>query len=343
MPLLGKSQGVRRYVEEMLRALPRAGVDLHHPSPSRHMLRALGLPKIGFGLRHGYELAGLPAARTSDLVHYTDTYGPLRSSTPIVVTVHDTTFLTHPELHDGSVVRWLSHLAERTWPRVDRFVAVTEVTKQDMVRAGVEASRISVVHHGVDHVLRVTAGGGLPEGLVAGRYFVFLGNLEPRKNLATLLRAFHAAADSLPSDVKLAIAGKFAWGDQPMLELEDLVRSGRVLHLGFVSDSTAVALIKECAAFVYPSSYEGFGLPPLEAQLLGAPVIVGDNPAAREVLGADAVFVEPRSVEALSDALISALSTVGDRGNRIEWASRFTWRRAARQTADVYSEVGFAR
>ncbi len=340
MPLLGKSEGVRRYVNELTRALaeiPSVDVRMFGGSTAGFR-RLLVTPKLGFIGRQFEELAIDPTVMSmnSDVIHYTDTYGPIYPvSRPVVITVHDTTFVTHPEMHDGWVVKWLTTLARLSWPRAHSIIAVSEVTAEDIQSLGVAEDRIRVIPHGVDHAGRLPLGGP-PLGLTAEKYFAYVGNIEPRKDLPTLVHAFRAARQSLPDDVLLAIAGKHAWGP----ELAALVAGDpRIRMVGWLSEHELSNFMANCLAFIYPSRYEGFGLPPLEALHLGARVIVGDTPVAREVLSDQVLYFDPGDVPGLAKLLRFASSTRDRPGDANAYTAEFTWQRAARRTLDVYREV----
>ena len=270
------------------------------------------------------------------LAHYTDTYGPLVPvRAPTVITVHDTTFITHADTHDAWVPRWLGGLARATWPRAKAIIAVSEVTARDLRSLGVPAEKIHVIHHGIDHA--EVAEGPPPKGLAKGKYFAYLGNIEPRKDLPTLIGAFNRALTQLPSDVELAIAGKHAWG--PALPQSSFADK-RVKVLGWLSDEELSRFMAHSLAFVYPSRYEGFGLPPLEALHLGASVIVGDTPVARETLGEHANYFRPGDEEALAAQLLRAVALYGEPSpSSRKHTEDFTWRRAAERTVGVYKSV----
>lgn len=340
MPLLGKSEGVKRYVVCLSRALAELeDVEIQQfgamNTAVSHFAR---LPKVGFLHRQLEETVVDPMrlSRSVDLLHYTDTYGPLVPvRAPIVVTVHDTTFITHKEAHDAWVSRWLSWLAGATWPRAQAIIAVSQVTADDLQSAGVPAEKIHVIHHGIDHT--ETPKGPPPKGLVKGKYFAYLGNIEPRKDLPTLIGAFNRASARLPPDVELAIAGKHAWG--PALP-QFSVAGNRIKVLGWLSDEELSSLMAHSLAFVYPSRYEGFGLPPLEALHLGAQVIVGDTPVARETLGKHAQYFDPGDEEALAEQLLRAAADKGQsNASSREHTEAFTWRRAAQRTAELYKSI----
>ncbi|HWC33189.1 MAG TPA: glycosyltransferase family 1 protein [Mycobacteriales bacterium] len=336
-PLLGRSQGIRRYVVELGRALRRIdGLELV-PIGRGVDSRVGSIPRLGFVVRHADQLVASPLRlrRRADVFHYTDTYGPLVRSRPLVVTVHDTTFLTHPELHDPRMVRWLTTLTERSWRRADALIAVSEVTSADLRRAGVPAERIRVIHLGVDHVAQEQVSDRL---VPPGRYFCYVGNIEPRKGVDTLLTAFGAAAGSLPQDVDLILVGKHAWGAHPVAVPKEV--RDRIHFLGWVDDPEVFGLMARSLAVVYPSRYEGFGLPPLEALATGASVIVGDTPVAREVLGDHAEYIPVGDHAALRDALLRTVEAgIGDKSARVAHARSFSWWETALATEALYRDL----
>ena len=168
-----------------------------------------------------------------------------------------------------------------------------------------------------------------------------MGTIEPRKNLLRLLEAYHQLRQDPPAVPRLVFAGGQGWGVRPVFErVASLGLVESVVFLGHVPDRLLPALYTGAAVFVYPSLYEGFGLPPLEAMACGTPVVVSDTSSLPEVVGDAGVLVDPGDVAALADALASllvdparraALSAAGRRR-----AATFTWERAARQTLAAY-------
>jgi glycosyltransferase involved in cell wall biosynthesis len=179
---------------------------------------------------------------------------------------------------------------------------------------------------------------------IAGDFILFVGTIEPRKNLQTLARAFAELLHSTPHRPQLVIAGKAGWlmsdfhSDLKLAGVDD-----KVCFTGYVGDEELRALYSSCSLFVYPSIYEGFGLPPLEAMACGAPVVTSDISAIRETVGTAARLVSPLDVEGLAGVMARLLTDNGERemlGNLgLEHARKFTWQRTASLTLDVYKEV----
>ena len=180
---------------------------------------------------------------------------------------------------------------------------------------------------------------------VEDMFILFVGTIEPRKNLITLLRAFAEVLKNTDLRPQLVIAGQEGWlmGETlNYVQTEGL--SERIKFTGYVSDRDLRALYSSCAVCVYPSLYEGFGLPPLEAMACGAPVIASDVPSLTETVGKAALLVPPKNVQRLAQSLAEMISDEGKRDDfssaGLKWASQFTWERTARLTLEVYREVG---
>ncbi|HYH46381.1 MAG TPA: glycosyltransferase family 1 protein, partial [Thermoanaerobaculia bacterium] len=273
---------------------------------------------------------------------------PLASRVPAVVTVHDLTALLLPETHSARV-RWsqLPFLG-RSLDRACLIVADSEATAADLrFHFPDTSSRLRVIYPGVDPVFTpappedvklIRNELGCPDG-----YLLFVGTLEPRKNIPTLLDAWEALRREDPATPPLVLAGGPGWhGGVLPRRLQALAPHG-LHHLGRVSDQRLVRLMQGATIFVYPSLYEGFGLPPLEAMACGVPVVTSDAASLPEVVGNAGLTVEPRNPEALITALERLLANpdlaaeLGRRGR--ERAATFTWERAAAEIEAVFFEA----
>ena len=231
--------------------------------------------------------------------------------------------------------------------RADRIVVPSQHTRNDILKLlPVEPERVVVVAGGIDPIFTPQPPASVDErlarvGLRPGEYLLFVGTIEPRKNLARLLEAMELAG---PGIGPLVIAGGAGWNNTDIRSaLARLVRAGRARDLGYVPDALRPALYAGARAFVYPSLYEGFGLPPLEAMACGTPVLTSNVSALPEVVGDAALFVSPDDVPALAgavrrlwedDALRADLRTRG-----LARARQFSWDQTARRTLDVYRAV----
>lgn len=288
-------------------------------------------------------LTGILPGEAGEVLHYVADTGPLlRTRRPSVVTVH------------GVASRWISSartpLQERTWrTRVARAIASTDHvitvsrSSADDITAvfGVDPARITTIPHGID-VNRFAEPVALSAELrhaLPDRFALYLGNIDPRKNLVPLIEAFEAGALGR-AGLPLVIAGKPAWNAEETMAR--ISAANNVYHLGFVSDSDRTALMQCCELFVFPSLYEGFGFPVLEALAAGAVVVSSRRGSLAELAGPslgfdglDAAGIEAGVLAALQDTAGRARCL--DEGN--SWARRFSWADSVGQHLEVYARV----
>lgn len=273
---------------------------------------------------------------------------PWSCPVPSVVTVHDLTALLFPDTHRFKV-RWsLLPFLNRSLDQARRIVAVSEATARDLAFHFPSCrDRVRVVGEGVepifqpapeDEVARIREELDAPEG-----YVLYVGALEPRKNVGALLRAWGHAKKEHDDFPPLILAGDAGWHNRPLRRrIEELAPFG-VQLLGRVDEERLVRLYQGARVFAYPSLYEGFGLPPLEAMACGVPVVVTETSSLPEVVGDAGVIVEPSSVQALSRALIDVVQDserAEDLARRgLERARGFTWERAAAGLDEVFREA----
>lgn len=327
-------------------ALEATGVELA-PETSRLPLgvlwQQLELPRLLE--RHGADLLWSPL-QTLPVVRSGPR--PEGREIPAVVTVHDLTVVLYPETHRLKV-RWSQlPFLDRSLARARRIVAVSEATARDLrFHFPDSATRIRVVPEGVDPVFRPAtedAVAEIREGLGApGGYLLYVGTLEPRKNVETLLDAWerlHEAREDVPP---LLLAGGGGWRSRGLRRRLAGLEPHGLRHLGRVEPERLVRLFQGASAFVYPSLYEGFGLPPLEAMACGVPVVASTASSLPEVVGDAGLLVPARDSHALATEVGRVLDDpdlardLGARGR--ERAARFTWERAAAQMATVFEEA----
>jgi glycosyltransferase involved in cell wall biosynthesis len=267
----------------------------------------------------------------------------------LVLTVHDLAFRLFPQTAPLATSRWLARL-DSAIRRASQLIVVSEQSRRDLLELyPVDAGRVSVIPLGVDTAVFRPAGADAVDAVrrrygIDGPYLLSLTGIEPRKNIPALIRAFV----SLPEDVRplLVLAGPVApWNPagwnlvRPVLDrLPPRVRE-RIVVTGYVSEAEKVALLGGAEALVYPSLYEGFGFPVLEAMACGTPVLTSNVSALPETAGDAALLVDPRDEAAIAegmqrllvdDALRERLRAAGPAR-----ASRFNWDDTARRTADV--------
>lgn len=287
-----------------------------------------------------------------DVYHAGDFVWPPTGAVPTVVTVHDLSTERFPDLHWWAN-RW-HHAKKLRWARAaaDRVIAVSEATKQDLVQlAGFAAERIDVVPEArrldielsPERVAARVAEVRRRCGLEDAPYILTVGTLEPRKNHVRLVRAFESLPDAF-SQVRLVVVGGAGWKMGPIRRaFQESSARERIRVLGIVPPEDLAALYAGASLFAYPSLYEGFGLPVLEAMAMGVAVLTSSVSSLPELAGDAAVLVDPRSVDAIRDGLARLL---GHAGLRDELARRgrerergFTWRRTAELTLASYERA----
>ena len=288
-----------------------------------------------------------------DLYHGTNFR--LRGSGKIgnVVTVHDLAFKRFPRFLKKQWGQSLSFIkTKRDIHRADRVIAVSGHTAEDIVEFfKVDPQKIRVIYHGIDaafyHGVSAEAVTGVRRKfhIQTPSYFLSIGTLEPRKNLPTLIRAFQSLPN-LQSEFSLVLAGGFGWKCDEVVELSRGL-GNRVILTGYITQEELITLCGGASLFIYPSLYEGFGIPLLEAMATGIPIVASKTSSIPEVVGDAAIFFEPSSAEDLA-AAISRM--IGDsslqasfRMKGKERARMFSWDRAARETLSCYQEVLFPK
>jgi glycosyltransferase involved in cell wall biosynthesis len=306
-------------------------------------------------LRLPWEQAVLPLRlkrERIDAYHGPTFVAPLIKTCMQVVSILDMTFHRTPERHSFHKRIYFRTMIPRMVQRSDAVIAISESTKRDLVNLlAAKEEKIFVTPLGVDRrfqpitdeeeIGKVRQKYNLPS-----KFILFVGLMEPRKNLEVLVDAYHM--DSLPREFHLVLAGNIGWGCSLLLKkiANSFVRN-RIQMPGYIADADLPALYSMAAAFVYPSLYEGFGLPVLEAMACGTPVITSNISSLPEVAGDAAVLVDPSSPEALASALRNVLGdsqlreSLSQRGR--QRAQLFTWERTAQKTLEVYRRVLWSR
>lgn len=282
-----------------------------------------------------------------DLVHVTTPYGCFRQTRfKKVITICDVTPLLFPGTHGRMNVAHHRWILPSILNRADHIITISEASKRDIVRLyRIAEEKITVTLLAADPRYRPLAPGGGGEMVAAlpRPYMLNVGTLEPRKNLEGLLRAFaRAKKGGIPHT--LVITGASGWGGSHLAQLPaELGIAGSVLFTGFVDDDALPHLYANADFFVYPSLYEGFGLPVLEAMACGTPVIAANTSSIPEVAGDAAILADPESEAELSAAMMllagdeALRSDLRERG--ISRAAAFSWEKTARETLAVYGKV----
>ena len=271
-------------------------------------------------------------------------------NTPLVVTVHDLSYELFPEFYSWRRRLWHKFMKpKRLVTKAARVIAVSQATKDDLVRLyQLSPNRVSVVYSGAEATKdnrqsdEYAAGNPLtPHNHWPEKFILYLGTLEPRKNIVSIIEAFTAIAAEIPHH--LVIAGEKGWlGGEIRRAVKKSTAKDKIHQIGYVTQAEKQALYSAADIFIYPSFYEGFGFPPLEALLAGTPVIISNNSSLPEVAGEFAIMVNPYDVAELAlvvkELLRDLPKITPDVRRRIE--QKFSWRVAAGQTAAVLEQVG---
>lgn len=267
---------------------------------------------------------------------------PLWFPGPSVVTIHDLGYIYFPSAHPDPARRYLAWSTRHSAKRATRIIVDSLATSRDLAaHYGVSENRINLVYPGVDESLApvsdpaqlkaVRAAYNLPE-----RYLLFIGTLQPRKNIARIVQAFsYWQAKQTNSDVALVLAGPKGWLYDPNWT----AGTPNVFLPGYIQDSDIAALYSGALALVFPTLYEGFGFPVLEAMRCGTPVITSTSSSLPEVAGNAALLVNPRDTESIAAAIDRIIKDQTLRADLVrkgfEQAARFTWTHTAEQTMQV--------
>lgn len=324
-----------------------------YDAPNSHT-KVWGLSKARRPVRLSYEYAFLPGEikrSQIDIFHGASNFLPPRKTCPYVVTIHDLSYHVNPERCPPLRRYYWYAMTARTVKMADLIITISENSRRDIIRFFPEAeSRIRVVAEAAHSRFQPLADSRenseltrLDKELEGRPYVLYLGTLEPGKNVARTVMAFDKIADRYP-DHLLVLAGDKGWLYEPVFEaIAEAKCADRIRYVGHVSDQEAVALFNFADVFVFPSLYEGFGLPPLEAMACGCPVVTSNRSSIPEVVGDAAIQVNPESVDELAAAISRVLKSADTRAEMKEAglarAAGFSWEKCARETLEVYREA----
>jgi alpha-1,3-rhamnosyl/mannosyltransferase len=368
VPLLGPLTGVGQYtyrlIAEMQQLMPQqpwlfygtswdTRVRTAAPAAVRQVNNAIKrlLPRphvIARFLKQTRFSAGVKANGIT--LYHEPAYLAFRFKGPTVVTVHDISWVRHPETHPEDRVREMNRVMPSVVRRASHIMVDSEFVRREVIDYyGVSPERVTTVLLGVSPefqpVAPIHCAPVLQQfGLQPGQYLLAVGTLEPRKNLSTVIAAYAQLPDAVRQRYPLVIVGMNGWGMESFSDsLKHMIRRGEVRLPGYVAQADLPALYSGARLFVYPSLYEGFGLPPLEAMACGVPVIASNRASLPEVVGDAGLLVEPLDDGGIAmhmraliedDALHARLSTAGR-----QRAESFTWRKFALETLAIYRKV----
>ncbi|HEX2914040.1 MAG TPA: glycosyltransferase family 1 protein [Chloroflexia bacterium] len=287
-----------------------------------------------------------------DVLHCPVNVVPLASFSPAVLTIHDLGFMRFPERYKAAKRRYLHVMTSLSARKASHIITPSESVRQEVIDLlKIRPDKVTAVAEGAGQSFRVYPEQEVAEwrkaNNVPDRFVLYLGTLEPRKNLPLLLRAFARWRQEQPSqarDVVLVLGGAKGWLYEEIFRLvKELDLESVTRFQGYISENDLPLWYNSARCFVYPSVYEGFGLPPLEAMASGCPVITSNTSSLPEVVGEAGIMVGPDDVDALTAGLASLLTDEAEYSRRrkacLERAAGFTWTQAARQTLDIYRQV----
>lgn len=280
-------------------------------------------------------------------IYHEPNYVPVRYRGPMVVTVHDLSHIRHPEYHPKGRVDFLMRFLPAAIARADRILTVSAFSAQEICDVfGVSADKISVTPLGADEGFRLRAKAEVANTLGEFRlryrgYILSVATLEPRKNIGRLVAAYALLPKHLREEFPLVLVGGQGWRDASLHECID--KADGVIRLGYLPRLKLFQLYSAAAAFAYPTLYEGFGLPVLEAFSSGTPVLTSRGGAVGELAGGAACEVDPFSVEEIAVGLRNVLENEGAARRLLELgllrATEFSWQKCAEHTRTAYGRV----
>lgn len=371
-PLLMPLTGIGQYIRSLFTAMdkmPHADINMYYGLRCEKGVRPLSSASGQKVMRSLSALQRLiPHARTlrrlaekalfahhtrssaGETLYHEPSYVPLPYKGPQVVTVCDLSCFDHPQTHPKERVEMMQRNMPAAMAKADHIIVISEATGAALQRwFNVDKSRITNTYLAADPRFQPQPADALAPalaslGLTTEAYVLSVGTLEPRKNLTTLFLAYGGLPAALRRRYPLVVAGMSGWNTEALIKsAEDLIRRGELRLLGYVADALIPSLYAGAAAFCYPSRYEGFGLPALEAMASGVPVITSNQTSLPEVVGDAGLMLDPDDVDSLREQLQRLLEDrvfaemLGQRG--LARSRVFSWERCARETFAVYEKV----
>ena len=346
---LGKPTGFGFYVSNLVENLKNSDAkddfvlikpdsEVDFSTPKRFVWDQLTLPR----------LAG---KHKVDLLHQPCFSAPFIFKGPVVITIHDIISILFPENIPFASRMFYSKWMPFSYRKATKIITISHSTQNDIVRVlKIPKEKITVIHNGVDEKFKIKVSAGKIKEVKAkykipGDYILHIGTLEPRKNLGFLIDAFSKAiADRKNQSLNLVVTGKRGWYFEDLFEkVAKLGLKEKVIFTGYVDEDDKAALYQGARIFAFPSLYEGFGLPPLEAMVSGIPVISSDTSSMPEVVGDAGILLKPNNLEGWVKA-ITKINGDDEFHKQLSQKSEiqadgFSWKKTAQQTIDVYHQA----
>lgn len=321
-------------------------------SPQGLLHRMLRNSSLAYRAREAWRnnLLRLQSARLRDFVYHEPNFILRAHKGPCVATIHDLSFIHYPQHHPAKRVAWLKQELPRTLKRADFIITDSEcVRKEILARYNVAETKVRKIYLGASDQFRPLTAQATKEtlnsyNLTHGEYILFVGTLEPRKGIDILLSAWRTLPKQLLNNKKLVIAGAAGWSNQDLLaSIKKLEEEGTLRHVRFIPPNHLPAFYAGACLFVYPSIYEGFGLPVLEAMRSGAPVLCATDTAMEEFSNGSTQTFQNGFSEDLAEQLKHLLqdeayrSSLAQRG--LQAAQAYSWKRCAEETMHIYKLI----
>lgn len=268
-----------------------------------------------------------------------------------VVTIYDLTFLKFPEHRGSKISSYYLKTTKQAIENCQKIIAISASTKNDLVKMlKVDPDKIKVIYPSVDENFKPIKDTGKTKKIINKylsqdqEFILSVGTLEPRKNLVRLIKAYALLPIAIKNKYKLVLVGGSGWNNSDIFKtINDLNLKDKIIKLGYVEQSDLPYIYNAAAVFVYPSLYEGFGLPPLEAMACGVPVITSEVSSLPEVVGSAAKLVNPKSEKEIAEELKNVLKSgkiqLEMKIKGIEQAKKFSWEKTAKETIKLFKEI----
>jgi len=356
LPLLSSFTGIGRYTYEVTKQLQKSdafAIEFFYGYFSSNLIEASSNPRLksvkssiiknsivkSIVRKVLFWASGL-FSKKYDL-YWEPNFIPLKSikSERVIATVHDFSWELYPEFQPSERVKYFKKNFYKQIEKVDFIITGSEFTKQEILnRIGIQDEKIRVIYHGLNHHVFYDCGLEKPEQ----KYILAVGSLEPRKNLKNLLLAYEMMDNNFKDTHHLILVGASGWNNSEIMSKIDQMQKW-VKYSGYVSDEELAMLYGKASLFIYPSFYEGFGIPPLEAMACGVPVVCSNSSSLPEVGGDAVVYCDPYSVENIKEKIELVL---GDKELQkqmiqkgLERAKMFSWDKSAMEHMKVFEEV----
>ncbi|MEY4504675.1 MAG: hypothetical protein RL154_971 [Pseudomonadota bacterium] len=358
--LLSPLAGIGRYNAEIAKLLPQFDVNANYkyyygfvsdkvilPSSETRSLSTLGLAKkiiINNRVAKKLTRAGLRVYNSLTMPIYDLYWQPNFiprddiKTKKIITTVHDFSWHIEPSWHPKERA---DDMQKRFWDgikRTDRIITGSEFTKQEIIKyLNYSADKIDVIYHGVDHSVfypsnEITL--DLPK-----KYILAVGSIEPRKNLINLLKAYDTFDAEFKNEYKLILVGFKGWNNSDIMSIIEKNKTN-IIYLGYINDNELREVYSRASVFVYPSLYEGFGIPPLEAMACGTAVVVSNVSSLPEACGDSALYINPLCIDEIIAAIKSILENSALQNEYkqkgIKWAANFTWQESTKKHIESF-------